>query len=397
MGPREEGYVREAFASNWLSTVGPNIDAFEAAFAKRIGLPAVALGSGTAAIHLGLQLLGVGPGDEVIVPTFTFVGSVNPIRYLGANPVFVDSDPATWMLDPAALERALRERTARRRATKAVMAVHLFGQSADMDPILEICRRHGVPVIEDAAEALGTTYKGSPAGSLADVAAFSFNGNKIITTSGGGMLVAQRKESVDRARFWATQARDPGIAYHHTEIGYNYRLSNVLASIGLGQLEVLDERVRQRRAVAFRYRDAFADLPAISFMPQAPYGLHTNWLSCFLVHEKRSRATRDDVLNALAEANVEARPLWKPMHLQPLYAGCERYGGAVAESLFRQGLCLPSSSSLDPDDQELVIEIVRRTLSPRPSRSKRIGADAPLARPAPETHPRAELDSKLSW
>jgi pyridoxal phosphate-dependent aminotransferase EpsN len=359
MGPNEERYVREAFASNWLSTVGPNLEAFEAAFSARIGLPAVALGSGTAALHLALRLLGVGPGEEVIVPTLTFVASVNPIRYLGGEPVFVDSDPATWMMDPALLERALADRAARGRRPKAVMPVHLYGQAADMGPILDMCQRHGVPVLEDAAEALGTSYRGKPTGSMGDVASFSFNGNKIITTTGGGMLVSQRKEWVEKARFWSQQARDPGIAYEHTEVGYNYRMSNVLAGIGRGQLEVLDERVRQRRAVAFRYRDAFADIPALTFMPQAPYGLHTNWLSCFLVDEER---TRDAIIAALAGQNVESRPLWKPMHLQPLYSGCVRYGGEVAEDLFRRGICLPSSSSLSLEDQEYVIDGVRRAL-----------------------------------
>jgi len=276
--------------------------------------------------------------------------------------VFVDSDPATWTLDPALLEKALVARAARGRRTKAVMPVHLYGQSADMDPILEICRRHDVAVIEDAAEAMGTIYKGRPCGSMGDVAAFSFNGNKIITTTGGGMLVARRPEQVDKARFWSTQARDPGIAYHHTEMGYNYRMSNVLAGIGLGQLEVLDERIRQRRAVAFRYRDAFADVPGLSFMPQAAYGLHTNWLSCFLVDERLCRVGRDEIIAGLAELDIEARPLWKPMHLQPLYQGCERHGGDVAADLFRRGLCLPSSSSLSLEEQALVIERVRATL-----------------------------------
>lgn len=359
MGPNEEAYVREAFASNWLSTVGPNLSAFEEAFTARIGLPSVALASGTAGVHLALRLLGVGPGDEVICPTLTFVASVNPIRYLGASPVFVDSDPATWMLDPAQLAQVLASKAARGKLPRAVMVVHLYGQSADMDPILEACRRWDVPVIEDAAEALGTLYKGRPAGSLGDVNVFSFNGNKIITTTGGGMLVAQRKDRVDRARFWATQARDPGVAYEHTDMGYNYRLSNVLAGIGRGQLEVLDERVAQRRRVAFRYRDAFADLPGLSFMPQAPYGLHTNWLSCFLVDPERFGAERDQIVAALEAKNIESRPLWKPMHLQPLYAHAECHGGRVAEGLFRTGLCLPSSSSLDPADQDLVIETVR--------------------------------------
>ena len=358
MGANEARYVAEAFASNWLSTVGPNLDAFERALEERVGRPAVALGSGTGALHLGLRLLGVGQGDEVLVSDLTFVASVNPIRYLGATPVFVDSDPDTWMMSPLLLEEALRDRARRRRPPRAVVVVHLYGQCADMDPILEACGSFGVPVLEDAAEALGATYRGRPAGSLGDVGVCSFNGNKIITTTGGGALVADRAR-VDRARFWSTQARDPGVAYHHTEIGYNYRLSNVLAGIGRGQLEVLDERVRQRRAVAFRYRDAFADLDGISFMPQAPYGLHTNWLSCFLIDEEPFGASRDDVQRALAALDVEARPLWKPMHLQPLYAGCDRYGGDIAADLFERGLCLPSSSSLSREEQDLVIETVR--------------------------------------
>ncbi|WP_242343906.1 aminotransferase class I/II-fold pyridoxal phosphate-dependent enzyme [Anaeromyxobacter terrae] len=369
MGGNEERYVREAFASNWLSTVGPNLDAFERAFAERLGRPAVALASGTAAMHLGLRLLGVGPGDEVLVSDLTFVASVNPIRYLGAEPVFVDSDEDTWMMSPALLAEALEDRAGRGRRPRAVIVVHLYGQSADMDPILDVCRRHDVPVLEDAAEALGTLYKGKPVGALGEVGVFSFNGNKIITTTGGGVLVAQRQDWVEKARFWSTQARDPGPAYHHTEMGYNYRMSNVLAGIGRGQLEVLDERVRQRRAVAFRYRDAFADLPGITLMPQAPYGLHTNWLSCFLVDPDRFGATRDDVLRALEARDIEARPLWKPMHLQPLYAGCARQGGEVAERLYERGMCLPSSSSLSPDVQDVVIETIR-SVSRRESRSR---------------------------
>ncbi|MBI5544409.1 MAG: aminotransferase class I/II-fold pyridoxal phosphate-dependent enzyme [Deltaproteobacteria bacterium] len=360
MGPEEEGFVREAFASNWLSTVGPNLNAFEEEFATRLGRPAVALGSGTAAMHLGLRLLGVGPGDEVFVSTLTFVASVNPIRYLGATPVLLDSDRATWNLDPERLADALKAKAAKGKLPKAVIVVHLYGQSADMDPILDACRRYEVPVFEDAAEALGTLYKGKPAGSMGVVSAFSFNGNKIITTTGGGMLASSKKEWVDKARFWSTQARDPGVAYEHTEVGYNYRLSNVLAGIGRGQLKVLEERVRQRRAVAFAYRDAFADLPGIELMPQAGYGLHTNWLSVFLVDSAKFGGTRDDILRALEPENIEARPVWKPMHLQPLYASAERFGGEVAEDLFARGICLPSSSSLSPDEQGRVIELVRK-------------------------------------
>ena len=362
MGGREEIYVRSAFASNWLSTVGPNITAFEEEFKNRFGLPGVALGSGTAAIHLGLKLLNVHDGDEVFCPTLTFVATANPIRYLGAKPVFLDSDPTSWNMDPQVLADALRDRAQRNRLPRAVIVVHLFGQCADMDPILEICRRYEVPVLEDAAEALGATYKGVPAGTLGEVGAFSFNGNKIITTTGGGMLVAQKQEWVDRVRFLATQARDPGIAYEHSEIGYNYRMSNVLAGIGRGQMEVLNIRVKQRRAIAFRYREAFDDLPGISLMPQASYGLHTNWLSCFLLEEERFGCNRDELINALDAANIESRPVWKPMHLQPLYAHCQHYGGEVAEDLFLRGICLPSSSSLSESEQLYVINQVRKAV-----------------------------------
>jgi len=364
MGGREERYVQEAFASNWLSSVGPQLDAFEREFSARLGRPAVALGSGTAALHLGLRLLGVGPGDEVLVSDFTFVASVNPIRYLGGEPVFVDSDPATWQMSPRLLAEALADRARWGRTPKAVVVVHLYGQCADMDPIVAACAEHGVPILEDAAEALGATCRGRPAGSFGALSAFSFNGNKIITTTGGGMLAAVKPDWVEKARYWSTQAREPGPAYHHVELGYNYRLSNVLAAIGRGQLEVLEERVRQRRAVQARYRAALADVPGLAFMPEADYGLHTHWLSCLTIDPDRFGATRDDVLGALAAEDIEARPLWKPMHLQPLYAGCERYGGEVAADLFTRGLCLPSSSSLGPADQERVIEVVRRVARP---------------------------------
>lgn len=359
MGPRELGYVEEAFRSNWLSTVGPNLDAFEAAFRARLGQPCVALASGTAGMHLGLRLLGVGPGDEVLCPTLTFVASVNPVGYLGATPVFVDSDRASWNMDPQRLADALRDRVAKGKRPKAVVVVHLFGQCADMDPILEACRAYDVPVLEDAAEAAGSTYKGKPAGTLAPVGVFSFNGNKIITTTSGGLLTAKDPAWVEKARFWSQQARDPGVAYEHSEVGYNYRMSNVLAGIGRGQLEVLEERVAQRRANAFAYRDAFADLPGLTLMPQAPYGQHTNWLSCFLVDEARFGCSRDALIAALARDDVEARPVWKPMHLQPLYERAERYGGEVAEELFRQGICLPSSTNLSDADRARVIALVR--------------------------------------
>jgi len=359
MGGAEEAFVKEAFTSNWLSTVGPNLNAFEQAFSARIGLPSVALGSGTAAMHLGLRLLGVGPGDEVFGPTLTFVASANPIRYLGAKPVFLDSERQSWNLDPQRLADALKQRAAQNKLPKAVVVVHLYGQSADMDAILEVCARYEVPVLEDAAEAVGTLYKGRPAGSMGAVNVFSFNGNKIITTTGGGMLASPNQAWVDKARFWSTQARDPGVAYEHTELGYNYRLSNVLAGIGRGQLQVLDARVAQRRAVAQRYREAFADLPGISLMPEAPWGLHTYWLSVFLIDAARFGADRDALIHALSAENIESRPVWKPMHLQPLNRDCEAVGGEVAEDLFARGICLPSSSSLSEADQARVIAVIR--------------------------------------
>ena len=360
MGGSEADYVEEAFRTNWLSTVGPNISAFENEFESRIGLPSAALASGTSAIHIGLRLLNVRPGDEVFCSTLTFAASANPIRYLGAEPVFLDSNYETWNLDPDVLERAMRERANGNRLPRAVVVVHIFGQCADMDPILEICRRYDVPVLEDAAEALGALYKGQPVGTFGSVAAFSFNGNKIITTTGGGMLCARNRGWVEKARFWSTQARDPGLAYEHSELGYNFRMSNVLAGIGRGQLHVLDQRVRQRRTIAFRYGDAFRDVPGISLMPQAPYGLHSNWLSCFLIDESRFGLSSGQLIGILDAANIESRPVWKPLHLQPLFAGCRRYRGIVAEDLFQRGICLPSSSSLAMEEQLFVINRVRR-------------------------------------
>jgi pyridoxal phosphate-dependent aminotransferase EpsN len=361
MGGNEEAYVREAFATNWLSTIGPNLTAFERAFENRVGLPAVALASGTAALHLALRLAGAGPGDEVFCSALTFVAAANAIVYQGGVPVFLDSDRATWNLDPDVLSLALRERAAANRLPKALVVVHIYGQSADMDPILQACAEYGVAVIEDAAEAVGTLYKGKPAGTLGAAGVYSFNGNKIVTTTGGGMLVSRNQAWVDKARFWSQQARDAALWYEHSELGYNYRMSNVLAGIGRGQLEVLDLRIQQRRAIAFRYRDAFADLPGVSLMPQAPYGLHTNWLSCFLIEEREFGCSRDDLIGALNAANIESRPVWKPMHLQPLYAHSEHFGGAVAEDLFRRGICLPSSSSLTDEQQLHVVNAVRET------------------------------------
>lgn len=361
MGSTELPLVQEAFASNWLSTVGPNLTGLETRFSALTGLPSVALACGTAALHLAMKLLGIRAGDEVVTPTLTFAASCNPIRYEGGVPVFMDSDRGSWNLDPNLLAEFLAQRARVNRLPKAVTVVHLFGQSADLDPILETCRRYELPLIEDAAECLGAKYKGRMPGTLGDIGIYSFNGNKIITSTSGGMMVSRRKDWIDKARFWSTQARDPDPLnnYVHTQLGYNYRLSNVLAGIALGQLDVLGLRVQQRRAVAFRYRDAFADLPGIELMPQAAYGLHTNWLSCFLIDEAQFGMSAGGLIRHLAAANIESRPVWKPMHTQPLYRGYECVGGAVAEDLNRRGICLPSSSCLTLEEQQFVIDRVR--------------------------------------
>lgn len=357
MGQLEEGFVADAFRTNWLSSIGPNLDAFEASLRAVAGVPAaVALSSGTAAIHLALRLLGVGPGDEVFCPTLTFAASANPIVYQGATPVFLDSD-ASFNIDPNVLETALAQRAAKGKRPKAILVVHLFGQSADLDPIFEIAARHDVPVIEDAAEALGTLYKGKQVGALGPngLGIYSFNGNKIITTTGGGALISKNPAWVEKARFWSTQARDPGLSYEHSELGFNYRMSNVLAGIGRGQLAVLEDRVAARRANAFRYRDAFRELEGLTLMPEMPWGRHTYWLSVFLLDEAKLKIRRDDLIHALAKHDIEARPVWKPMHLQKFYGSADRFGGSVAEDLYTRGICLPSSSNLSAEDHALVV------------------------------------------
>lgn len=358
MGGAELRYVREAFDTNWLSTTGANLVALERDFAALAGLPAVALASGTAGIHLGLKLLGLKPGDEVIVPTLTFAASCNPILYEHGIPIFLDSERASWNLDPSLLADFLKARARKNKLPKAVTVVHLFGQSADLDPILELCQRFELPLLEDAAEALGAKYKDGVPGTFGDVGVYSFNGNKIITCTNGGMLVSRHASWVEKARHWSNQAKDPDPLnnYSHSELGYNYRLSNVLAGIARGQLEVLPERVAQRRAVAFRYRDAFAGVPGIELMPQAPHGIHTNWLSCFLIDPRKFGLTQADLIRYLEAANVESRPVWKPMHRQKLYQRYEAVGGEVAEDLNERGICLPSSSSLSLEDQQFIID-----------------------------------------
>lgn len=361
LGPAELELVKDAFASNWIAPLGPHVDAFEQDLAQLVGVPhAAALSSGTAAIHLALQLLGVGPGDTVVCPTLTFCASANPIVYQGAAPIYIDSDRATWNIDPNILRDALRDLDHQRRLPKAVICVDLYGQCADYEPILESCARYEVPLIEDAAEALGATYRSKMAGGFGTCGVFSFNGNKIITTSGGGMLVADDLKFIERARFLATQARDPAPHYQHSVIGHNYRLSNILAAIGRGQLRVVGERVAARRRIFAQYQAALQDLPGIAFMPQAPYGQGNAWLTCITVDPGQFGASRHDILQALEAANIEARPIWKPLHLQPVFAGCAYRGGMVAEALFEQGLCLPSGSAMTDADLERVIDVIRR-------------------------------------
>lgn len=367
LGGDEFEFVREAFASNWVAPLGPHVDAFETEFARIVGSPhAAALSSGTAALHLALRLTGVQPGDEVFCSTLTFSASANPIVYEGGRPVFIDSERESWNMDPACLEAALTDRARAGRLPRAVIVVHLYGQSANLDPIVALCARFGVPLIEDAAEALGATYQGNPdvppvvPGTRGRMGIFSFNGNKIITTSGGGMLVSADEELIRKARFLATQARDPAPHFQHSEIGYNYRLSNVLAGIGRGQLRVLAERVAARRAHAAAYEAAFVGLPGITFMPEARWGKSTRWLSCILVDPALFGADREAIRLALEAENIEARPVWKPMHLQPVFADCARFGGAVAEELFRIGLCLPSGSAMPAADRERVVAVIRR-------------------------------------
>ena len=362
VGPEERRLLLDAFDSNWIAPLGPHVDAFERELAEAVGVPhAVALSSGTAALHLALHILGIGRGDDVVTSTLTFVATANAITYVGANPVFVDVSPETWTLDPHLLEEELKVRDRQGRQAAAVLTVDLYGQCADYARIIEICRRYGVPLVEDAAEALGATYGGAKAGAFGDCAAFSFNGNKIITTSGGGMLVSRDRHLVDRARHLATQARDHAPHYQHSDVGYNYRLSNLLAAVGRGQLKALPEKVAKRRAVKETYRWALDGVPGIEFMPEAPGSRSNGWLTCITVTPQVLGATREDIRLQLESEQIESRPLWKPMHLQPAFKACAMRGGQVAEDLFERGLCLPSGSSLTPDQQTRVIDTLLAT------------------------------------
>jgi dTDP-4-amino-4,6-dideoxygalactose transaminase len=356
MSDRELEFVKEAFATNWIAPIGPHVDAFEQEFCQVTGAGhAAAVSSGTAAIHLALRLLDVGVGDEVFCSTLTFAATANPIAYQGATPVFIDSDRTSWNMNPDLLREALEKKAQMGKLPKAVILVHLYGQSADIEPILAACNEYDVPLIEDAAEALGATYKGRSPGTFGLIGIYSFNGNKIITTSGGGMLVSDKPELVAKARFLATQARDTAPHYQHSEIGFNYRLSNVLAGIGRGQLQVLCDRVASRRRNYEIYAKGLADLPGIEFMPEANFGTSTRWLTCLTIDPETFGVDREQIRLALAEQQIEARPVWKPLHMQPVFSECESIGNTVAEDLFAQGLCLPSGSNLTNEELERVI------------------------------------------
>ncbi len=357
MGTEERDLLLDAFDSNWVAPLGPHVDAFEAEFAAYTGSRyAAALSSGTAALHLALLIVGVKPGDEVIVSSLTFAATANAITYVGATPVFVDSDSASWNMDPALLAEELEASAKRGKLPRAVVAVDLYGQCADYDRIRAACDRHGVPLIEDAAEALGATYRGKSAGTFGALGIFSFNGNKIITTSGGGMLVSENEAWIQKARFLATQARDPAPHYEHTHIGFNYRMSNLLAAVGRGQLRHLDARVDRRRAHNAAYRAALGSTPGIAFMPEASFGRSTAWLTCITVDPARFGTDRETIRRHLEAHDIEARPVWKPMHLQPVFASCRVRGGEVAGRLFEFGLCLPSGSSLSDEQRATVVE-----------------------------------------
>lgn len=359
MGKEELQFIQDAFDTNWIAPVGPNVDAFEQEFCDVVGAShAAAVSSGTAALHLALHLLGIEPGDEVWCSTLTFIATASPITYLGAKPVFLDSDRRSWNLDPNLFQEALEQRARINRLPKAVILVHLYGQSADIEPILQTCEQYNIPLIEDAAEALGASYKGRSPGTFGRMGIYSFNGNKIITTSGGGMLVSEDAELVERARFLATQARNPAPHYQHSEVGYNYRLSNVLAGIGRGQLRVLKDHVAARCRNFEFYQQALGHLPGIEFMPEAPYGCPTRWLTCLTIDPELFGCNRERVRLALAQELIESRPVWKPLHLQPVFESCEHVAGQVSESLFEQGLCLPSGSNLQEEELKRVAHTI---------------------------------------
>jgi dTDP-4-amino-4,6-dideoxygalactose transaminase len=359
----ERELLLDAFDSNWIAPLGPHVDAFERELADSVGVAdAAALSSGTAALHLGLLLVGVKPGDEVIVPTLTFVATANAALYIGAEPVFVDSDPTSWNVDARLVAAELYDRARRGRKPAAVVSVDLLGGCPDYDVLEAACMDLEIPLVEDAAEALGASFRGRKAGSFGTCATFSFNGNKIITSSGGGMLVSNSVELVNHARSLATQAREPVAHYEHVELGYNYRLSNLLAALGRGQLQGLDRRIASRKAIRERYGEAFRAVEGVEMMPFGDGVVPNYWLSCIRIDSETFATGPESIRLALEHINVEARPIWKPLHLQPLYKGAQVIGGSVAEDLFAEGLCLPSGSRLQPADQDRIIEVVLDTL-----------------------------------
>lgn len=349
----EQEYVKEAFDTNWIAPLGSNVDNFERELAEKVNVnAAVALSSGTSAIHLALKAAGVGTGDIVFCSTLTFSATANPIIYQNAIPVFIDSDYKTWNMDPLALEKAFEKYP----NVKAVLIVHLYGLAADMDRIMEICLKHNVIVIEDAAESLGSFYKGRPTGTIGHFGIYSFNGNKIITTSGGGMLVSNDKEAIDKARFWATQSRDVARHYQHSELGYNYRMSNVLAGIGRGQLMVLEKRVQRKKEIFMFYKNALSEIEEIKFMPVNEWDQPNYWLSCITLE---GRFSPNDIMDALEKENIESRPIWKPMHMQPYFKQYDYFGSNVSALLFEKGMCLPSDTKMTNHDLERVVKIIK--------------------------------------
>ncbi|WP_291329299.1 DegT/DnrJ/EryC1/StrS aminotransferase family protein [Desulfovibrio sp. UCD-KL4C] len=361
MGGTEKDFVQQAFNSNFIAPLGPQVNGFEQDFSNISGLAhCAALSSGTAALHLALRILGVEKGDVVIASSLTFIGSVTPVKFLGAEPCFIDSDYKSWNMDPELLEQAVDHYISIGKKPKAVVPTDLYGQCSDYDRILEILKPHDIPLVVDAAESVGAMYKGEHAGKRALMAAYSFNGNKIITTSGGGLLASDNKEYIDRARWLSQQAKEPLPYYEHNEIGYNYRMSNVVAAIGRGQLEVLADRVTRKREIFDYYENALADCSGISFMPEAEYGKCNRWLTVILIDENKFGATPDQIRIALEKENIESRPVWKPMHMQPVFADCKSFGGEVSEYLFAKGLCLPCGTAMNKSDLDRTVECVKK-------------------------------------
>ncbi|MGR7908339.1 aminotransferase class I/II-fold pyridoxal phosphate-dependent enzyme [Lysinibacillus capsici] len=363
MGGTEQKYIQEAFDTNWIAPLGANVDGFEKELATYVNAKAAsATSSGTGAIHLALDILGVQAGDTVFCSTLTFIASANPILYLGATPVFIDSEESTWNMSPQALGRALSKSKENDTLPKAVIIVNLYGQSARMDELMAICNEYDVPIIEDAAESLGSLYKGKYSGTFGKLGIYSFNGNKIITTSGGGMLVSEDEHLITHSRFLATQARDAAKHYQHSVVGYNYRMSNVVAGIGRGQLEVLDQRITQKREIFSRYEKAFSSIDGITMMPELEGTFSNRWLSTMTLNTEKVKITPYELIDLLAEANIEARPVWKPLHMQPLFAESEFYPHSedqiVSEELFANGICLPSDTKMTIEEQQKVIDVI---------------------------------------